>query len=255
MKTLIKLSLILGLVSFAAQAQTNTLVQTTLAAANSTRGTVLKLTSVTGVNAPTFGVPASMLYIIDKGGRVGQLFQVAGISGTNVTVVPRGSGAIGNAHASGALVLVATSPDWFYTSNPSGPCVGAATAVNVQNVTTPYLNTNTGEQWLCSSVTSNWVPGWGNSSAPQDVTAAVASVAGATALSGPFFHMTGTNAVTGFTIPIGFVGGCVTIVADAIWTWTAAGNILTAGTTTAAGRYNRFCWDSNAAKFVPDKVI
>lgn len=228
-------------------AQQNTMPATTLSASMTAGQTCFNVASATGINAPAQNVPASQLYIIDYGQSMGDLRQVTTVTSTRIcTRIQAGKAP---AHSSGAIVLVATSPNWFYSTNPQGTCTTANTLV------TPYVNTATGQQWLCSSVTSRWVPGWGNMSAPQDVTAAVASVAGATTLSGPFFHMTGTNAVTGFTLPVGFTGGCVTIVADAIWTWTAAGNILTAGTTTAAGRYNRFCYDSNAAKWVPDKII
>lgn len=228
-------------------AQQNTLVATTLTAATVSGQTCFAVAATTGMNAPAFNVAASQLFIVDVGGKMGDLRQITSISGLNVCArVATGSA---RAHASGAIVLVGTIPDYFTTVDPTGACVAANTLV------TPLVNTANGNQWLCSTVTLTWVPGWGNAQAPQNVTAAVASVAGSTALSGPFFHMTGTNAVTGFTLPVGFTGGCVTIVADAIWTWTAAGNILTAGTTTAAGRYNRFCYDSSAGKWVPDKII
>jgi hypothetical protein len=252
MKTLMKFAIALSLFSFGVQAQQNTLTATTLAADSAAGARTFRLTSVTNVNAPSAGVPASLLYVIDQGQRVGQLVQVASVSGLNVTFVPRGSGANGNAHKSGAVVLVAAQPNWFYTSNPTGPCTTASTLV------TPYVNTNTGEQWLCSSVIGTWVPGWNNSASPGSggPTTAVASAAGSIVPSGPFFHITGTAAITGFTIAsmIGFTGGQFCAVADAIWTWTAAGNIAVAGTTTAAGRQFCFRWDSNTSKWYPDKI-
>ncbi len=159
MKTLMKLTIAICLLSFSVQAQTNTLVSTTITADMAKNATSMRVVATTGMNAPTAGVPASMLYIIDQGEAVGQLVQVQSISGLTVRFTPRGSGAIGNAHLSGAVVLIATTPDWFYTSNPSGPCAGSN--VNIANITTPYLNTNTGQQWLCSSVTSTWVAGGG----------------------------------------------------------------------------------------------
>jgi len=241
--------------SLTVQAQTNTLVSTTLAADSTRNATSFRVTSTTGMNAPTSGIPASMLYVIDQGETIGQLVQVVSISGTTVRFSPRGSGANGNAHLSGALILVATSPDWFYTANPSGPCDGVASAVNVPYITTPYLNTNTGQQWLCSSLTHTWVPGWGNRTAPGGVTAAVASAAGAIIPSGPLFHITGTAAITGFTLPLGFVAGTFCAINDGVYTWTTAGNIATAGTTTTAGQQTCFTWDSNAAKWYPNRLL
>ncbi len=68
-----------------------------------------------------------------------------------VTFTPRGSGANGNAHVSGAIVFVATVPDWFVTTNPTGPCTTASSYVDI------VVNTNTGEQWSCDAATLSWV--------------------------------------------------------------------------------------------------
>jgi hypothetical protein len=246
MKTL-KLIALIGLLSFGVQAQQNTMPATTLSAAMTAAATTLTVASATGINAPTAGVPGSMLYIIDIGERVGQLVQVQSLSGTTVKFSPRGSGANGNAHRSGAVVLVGTSPNWFYTSNPTGPCTTATILV------TPYVNTNTGEQWLCSTLTTTWVPGWGNRSAPNGVTAAVASAAGAIVPGSPLFHVTGTAAITGFTIGsmIGFTGGSFTVIPDGAFTTTTAGNIGIASTA-VAGKALTFTWDSNAVKWYPN---
>ncbi len=244
MKTLLKIAIAIGLLPFAVQAQLNTLPQTTLAVASTAAGTVFRLTATTGVNVQSGSTPASMLYVIDPGERVGQLVQVQAISGLNVTISPRGSGANGNAHVAGARVLVGTRPDWFYSANPTGPCTAASTLV------TPYVNTNTGEQWLCSTLTLTWVAGWGNNSAPLAPTAAVASVAGAIIPSGRLFHVSGTEAITGFTLPVGFAGGSFTIIPDAAFTTTTAGNIAIASTG-VTGKALTFVWDANAVKWYP----
>jgi hypothetical protein len=72
--------------------------------------------------------------------------------------------------------------------------------------------------------------------------------------------VSGAGAITGFTIPVGCdataVGGCsFTIIAAAgsTWTWTAAGNIMTAGTGTA-GHMFTFVWSASLSKFVPSAL-
>lgn len=231
-----------------ARAQQNTLVSTTLSAAMTAGQTTIALASYTGVNAPSATVPASALYIIDPGQTVGELVKISKVVNSE-RFITRTPGNNAKAHVSGALVLVATIPSWFQTADPQGSCVTASTYV------TPYLNTTNGRQWLCSTLTLTWVPGWGNTSAPGGVTAAVASAAGAIIPSGPFFHITGTAAITGFTLPLGFNSGSFCAINDGVWTWTTAGNILTAGTTTTAGSLNCFRWESVLAKWVPDSLI
>ncbi len=92
-----------------------------------------------------------------------------------------------------------------------------------------------------------WVPGW-NNPARSAVTAAVASVAGATLPSGPLFHMTGTNAITSFTMPVGFTVGSFTVIADDAFTWTATNNLGDAGTAVALSTIT-FTWDAAAGKW------
>jgi hypothetical protein len=169
-------------------------------------------------------------------------------------------------HPSGDNVLIAVTsqtnlaiganpqPDGFFDKDPplNGACTAAATP------TTPYVNVLTGAQWLCSTVTGTWVPGWQNPLNPSyaEATASVASVAGATLPSGPLFTITGTNAVTGWTIPVGFNatasgGGCFAVIGGSgPATWTSAGNIAVAGTFTANKLFT-FCWNAATSKFQP----
>jgi len=135
----------------------------------------------------------------------------------------------------------------FYEFNPNGSPAADP------NFTTPWVNVVTGEQWLYSALTKQWVAGWNNPSSIKGPTAAVASAAGAILPSGPLFHVTGTAAVTGFTIPVGFSGGSFRVVPDGAFTWTTAGNIGLAGTG-VVGRVVEFIWDSNAGKFYPSYV-
>lgn len=65
----------------------------------------------------------------------------------------------------------------------------------------------------------------------------------------------GTTAIVNITLPwVGFAGE-ITLVAAAIWTWTAAGNIAVAGTTTAAGRSIRFVYVPATGKWYPSIII
>jgi hypothetical protein len=82
------------------------------------------------------------------------------------------------------------------------------------------------------------------------------SVASATTITatGDRFHVTGTTATATINLPPGFVEGSITIIADAIWTWTAAGNIAAAGTVTTAGTSVVFNYDAATGKWSPSRV-
>jgi hypothetical protein len=260
MKTLKKLFIVAVLLAFAplAYAQQNTLAQTTLAAAVTSSANVLTVASATGITAPT-GAPgtATSIYVQDASGP-GELMTVTAVNGTAVNVTRGSNGTQGQAHVSGAMVLIGR-PNWFYASDPGGACTAANTLV------TPYVNVRTGDQWLCSTKAGvlAWIPGFSNRWAAS-LTADVASAAGAILPSGPLFHVTGTAAITGFTIPVGCnataSGSCsFTIIPDAVFTYTAAGNIAPASTALNAGTavvvVNQpitFIWDSSTSKFNPN---
>ena len=222
------------------------LTQTTLSGAITAAATTIRVASATGISAPTNGV-AQELYIIDPDGIVGELMSVQSVSGTTVTVSRLYQ--FKSAHANGSIVVIGTNSSLdmsFFGTNPSG----VIAAADVPSV--PYINVVTGQQWL-RGLSGVWVSGWNNPSSIKGVTAAVASAAGAITPSGPLFHVTGTAAVTGFTIPVGFSGGSFTIIPDGAFTWTTAGNIAVAGTA-VVNRALTFTWDSNAGKFNPSYV-
>jgi hypothetical protein len=223
------------------------------------------LASVAGISAPVLpGTPVSVIYI---GREAIGVFTV----NTSTKIVGGFRGYLGTQaapHASGDMVLIAQqySTNSQYGANPipsgffpqDAPLFGGCTAANTP--TTPWVNILTAAQWLCSGVTNTWVPGFGNPLVPilAAPTAAVASVAGATLPSGPLFHVTGTNAITSWTIPIGCnataVGGCsFTVIPDAVFTWTAAGNIALAGTA-VVNKALTFTWDAKNSKWVPSYI-
>lgn len=271
-------SLVLLLAGLAGAAFGQTaLVQTTLSTAQTgpalysggspTISSSVTLAACSGVAAPLLpGTPVSYILI----GR-----EVEGVLTWNAStcsgLVYRGYlSTQASPHVSGDMVLIAPvyqttlgqggnpTPNGFFQQDP--PLNGACTAANTP--ATPWVNVLSGAQWLCSSITGTWVPGFVNPLSPQSEgqTATVASAAGAILPSGPLFVVSGSAAITGFTIPVGCnataVGACsFTIIsaAGSTWTWTAAGNIMTAGTGTA-GKTFTFVWSASLSKFVPSAL-
>jgi hypothetical protein len=75
-------------------------------------------------------------------------------------------------------------------------------------------------------------------------------VAGATLPSGPLFHVTGTNAITDWTIPIGFTGGTFCIIPDGAYTTTATNKIALASTGVVS-KVQCWTYEAKLAKFFP----
>ena len=251
------------------------LTQTTLAAAVSgpslysgtspSLSLTVTLTSCTGIAAPILpGTPTSIIYVDREAMGV---FNVN--TSTCVLTVNRGYlGTQASPHISGTMVLYGPNyattialggnpvPTGLFQQDP--PYGATCTAANTP--TTPWVNVLTGAQWLCSAQTGTWAPGWQNPLAAPPTwvqTGTVASAAGAITPSGPYFNISGTSAITGFNIPIGFntsLGGCFTANPTGIWTWTAAGNIATAGTVTAATTPVTFCWNVVSSKWIPSRL-
>jgi len=231
------------LAAVAANAQ-SPLVQTSLSSAIGATDKIIVVASATSISAPSAnnGTVGTQLYVVAPGNSKGEVMQVTAISGTTVSV-RRANGGQATAFPSGSMVL-AGPPNYFYNYNPSGGCTSTAT------YSTPWINVTTGQQWLCSTITNSWVPGWGNDTMPNTPTAAVASAAGLITPSGPLFHITGTAAITGFNIPVGFNYGQVCAIPDGIFTTTTANNIALASTAVVS---KILCWqyDPGTAKFYP----
>lgn len=229
----------LSLVAFAfvaisANAQIYTLTQTSLSSAVSSgaQQTII-VASATNISAAT----PTYLYVEQEA------MLVLGVSGTAVTVARGQNTTKAVGHPSGAMVL-AGSPDWFSDQDPTGSCVTATTK------TAPHVNVLTGKEWLCSSITLSWVPGFGNTTVPARVTAAVASAAGLVTPSGPLFHITGALAITGFNVPVGFAYGGFCVIPDGTFTTTTANNIAIASTA-VVNKLLCYDWDDTNSKLVP----
>jgi hypothetical protein len=169
---------------------------------------------------------------------------VTGVSGTTISVIRGAAGTAAVNHISGAIVIIGPRQA-FIAYDPDGACTAANTAY------TPTINIKNGYQWLCSTVSGvlKWVPGFNNPNPPEP-SAAVASAAGLITPSGPLFHITGTAAITGFNLPVGFQKGVICAIPDGIFTTTNANNIALASTAVVS---KTLCWtyDKGTAKFYP----
>jgi hypothetical protein len=259
-KTLAVLSLVLAL-SFAAFGQATAsnllLTATSLSAAvTDTSKTTFTLASSTGVTANS-----TVLWVEDGPGGNGEAVFVNSVGSGGQVVVQRGyGGSLADLHLSGSVVLIG-APAAFVSRDPSGSCTAASSYTPTVNIVGGADGLKGGNQWICSSITSSWVPGYFNTQRPAGVTTLVASVAGATNPSGPLFHVNGTNAITAWgsstSAGLGAGGGSATqpygapfcVIPDAAFTWTATNNIAVAGTA-VANLVVCFTFDGTNKKYV-----
>lgn len=227
------------------------LTQTRLSSAiSNSYTTTVVVVSATGITAPS---TAQTLIMVDN-----EAMFVNAVSGTTLTVQRGASGTAAVPHIANARVL-AGPPSAFLAYDPSGKCTNGQGAF----LYSPVINTKNGLQWLCSTVTGEVTPGFGNGNpSSADVTTAVASVAGATKPSGPLFHVTGTNAITAWGSSttagaVGMGGGSsdaqgepFCVIPDAIFTTTATNNIALASTA-VVNKLLCFTWDGTNKKYVP----
>jgi hypothetical protein len=264
-------ALVVLLAPHASWAQQNLIVQTTLSAALTAPATpgappvpsgFATLASVTGITAISGNATATInqqnqwVLFVDR-----EEMAVVGVNGTTLQVLRGWNSTVASGHASGAMVLYGRA-NWFYQYDPgaSAQTSGGISGVPCTSTTvfvTPWVNVRTGSQWLCSSITSTWVPGFNNPLVVSSsvATATVASAAGVILPSGPLFSVSGALAITGFTIPVGCnataVGGCqFTIIPTGAFTWTAAGNIAIVGTA-VVGVSITFVWNAATSKWQP----
>lgn len=240
------------------------LTQTTLSGALAPNQLTFTVASASGITAPVANFK-QQLYIIGVGQKRGELVNVEAVSGTSISV-----SRLSEYKAywpSGSLVVIGPAPtsssglmggmllgSGFQEFDPPGASASNNSSAAASVLYTPWINVTNGNQWLWSTVTNCWVPGWNNELAKAP-TAAVASAAGTIVPSGPLFHVTGAEAITGFPIAsmIGFTVGEFTIIPDGTFTWTTATNIALAGTA-VVGKLIRFAWDPAAVKWYPSIV-
>lgn len=248
MKKLIAvLSIFFGLAA-CAFGQTALTTTTLSAAVTSTSTTTLRVASATGIVANS-----TVLFIEDGTSNNSEAAFVNSVSGTAIGVTRGYNGTKVSTHISGALVFAGT-PDKFYSFEPGGSCTAA------QQPVTPFINVLTGNAWLCSTISLQWVPGFWNTASAPGVTTVVASAAGQVTPSGPLFHISGALAITGFTSGTGMgglaastVGAPFCVIPDGAFTWTATNNIAVAGTAVVN---RQLCWsfDQTNKKYVPSYV-
>lgn len=242
---------VIGLLLAAPAFGQTALNQTRLSAAvtsSSTRTVVV--VSATGITAPS---TAQTYIYVDN-----ELMFVNNVSSTTLTVQRGAGGTTAQPHISGARVL-AGPPAAFVAYDPSGACTNGQGLF----LYSPIVSYKDGLQWLCSTVTGEITPGFGNGPPSNaDVTTAVASVAGATNPSGPLFHVTGTNAITAWGSSttagaVGMGGGSsdaqgepFCVIPDAIFTTTATNNIALASTA-VVNKLLCYTWDGTNKKYVP----
>ena len=260
MNTILKLALLLSALSIGSQAAVNTILQTSLSGNITNNQPCFNLASVTGVTAGSFnnGTAGSALYIADEGGGVGEVVTVTRVTGTQVCTVRAGRAA---AHTSGAMVLVATAANWFQYADPPAGRIGNQSTVSgtptcAGEYVAPWVNVQNGRIWLCSDVTLSYTGGWGNAGgggfgqSELLSSTATASVAGTTAIAGPFVKISGTNAITAFSMSTGWNGQGFTVYPTAAFTVTATNNICKAATA-VADRVLFFVWDTGGNCFSP----
>jgi hypothetical protein len=199
--------------------------------------------------ASSTGIVAGNGLVLDN-----EILIVASVpSSTQLVVAPRGAyGTVSVPHKTGTMVLAAPASA-FIKYVPAGTCsAGTGLFFNTTILVTTDSG-NAGAQWVCSSITGKIVPGFGNGTVPSAPTAAVASAAAKITPSGLLFHITGTAAITGFNIPVGFdptEGATVCAIPDGLWTTTTANNIAIA-TTAVVGKVVCWAYDPGTAKFYP----
>lgn len=225
------------------------------AAVTDSSKTVFSVASATGITANT-----TVLYVDDGTGGNGEAVFVNTVNGTQIGVTRGYNGTQANLHVSGSVVL-AGPPPAFVSTDPSGSCTSTSAFTPTVNILGGTNGQKGGNQWICSSVSGHWVPGYFNTQRPAGVTTAVASVAGATNPSGPLFHVSGTNAITAWgsstSAGLGAGGGSATqpygapfcVIPDAAFTWTATNNIAVAGTA-VANLVICFTFDETNKKYV-----
>jgi hypothetical protein len=225
------------------------LTTTTTGAAIADGGvTAVTVAATTGITAP--GTGATQVYLlIDK-----ELLTVRNINGLVVGVVRGQQGTRATPHVTASIVTVVPVGS-VINYVPNGQCLrtNLTTVPTIVGGTGSGVQFFAGSQWDCLGVTTAgmWVMTSDNGTGVLGST--MASTAGTLgAFTGTILTVSGALAVTGFTNPAGVQPGWrVSIVPSGTFTWTAANNIILAGTA-VVGKLLEFVW--NGAKWVPSYI-
>lgn len=265
--------MVLLLVPALSQAQQNLLVQTTLTVAQVAPALpgnppgnfqLAQLASVTGIQAlalnptTTINVQNQWVIYVDR-----EMELVTQVNGTVLTVNRGYNSTVATSHQAGAMVLYGRA-GWFYQYDPGAIASQGGIGINGAPVCTvagqyvfPWVNVRTGAEWACDPFTLTYVPWFNNSLNPaQSVDFGTsAATTGAQPIIAPLFRLSGTNAITSFTISVGMnatlVGGAqFCIIPTGAFTATATNNIA-AATTAVVGKTLCYTWDAGTAKFNP----
>ena len=272
MKTLFKLSIAFALVATLGSAQV-ILSTTTLGAAvaaptttNPGSSPILTLASTSTMQSAGPQNQINTCLYIDR-----ELFGVVTVlSSTQVQVQQRGRGcgAIGQAarpmaHANGATVYFANTvtynaqtgqviPAATYigkNDQPTAEFAPGTTCVAANEIALPRIYYFSGTKLDCVGATGTQVWVEVDKNGPPVLGTTVASPAGVMATTGTIFTVSGTNAITGITVPNGAAPGYqVTLIPSGAFTTTNAGNIRIASTA-VVGKTLVMTWDGT--KFDP----
>jgi hypothetical protein len=247
------LALALCLVPMLAEAQQYTLTQTSLSAQLSYGTTCFTVASTSGItvqtntNATDVYIDRELIQVTSVNSTTGQVCGLRGVSGTQAAT-----------HASGAMVL-AGAPAAFLNYDPSGVCSTSAPKSPPEAVPAqPTINTRTGAQAFCSSVTGTWVRGFGPQISTLKTGLSAAQTGATITPAGPYFQFSGTTALVTINVPVGASDGDqITIEftgSGSGLTWTAAGNISVLGTATSALSSVTFTYNAATSKWIPSRV-
>lgn len=207
--------------------QGTALTATTLSTAvTSTSATTITLASSTGVTAAgSLGQFTTVLYI----GK--ELIGVRSLVSGTTWLVTRGLQATRPlTYPSGYGVLLGPPTGNFLSADYSAEAVPGTTCIAINDATLPRIYLKSGHFYDCVAVAGSQVWILTNDDDRPVLGSAVASAA-TIAATGNIFHVTGTAAIVTITVPNGTLPGIrLTLIPDAIFTWTAAGNIALAGT-------------------------
>ncbi len=253
----------LVLLASACFAQTQTLSSTTLGAAVTAPATGIPQTTWTFASTSTM-LNAGPQGQINTAGYVDKelFFVITVVDSTHATVQRAkglGAGGIVSNHANGATVYFAltngagsttptAAPAFFSnkqtTAEVSGPCTSSSLLV------LPLIYPYSGDIFQCLG--SQWVQV--DSPGRPTVAATAAAPTGLLTITATNMVLSGTNAMTGINVPVGWATGMsFTIMPSGAFTWTTATNLAVAGTA-VAGKALTFTWNATTSKWYPSYI-